>query len=63
LDRNGSLASGARTYVDLVKASGNGGAFWKKATFMNMSVFSKNVSPGIYGATVRASVEVHMPTI
>lgn len=63
LDRNGSLISGALTYPNLVRPSGDGGAFWRTCRFLRGTVLHKNVSNTLYAATVRFTCEVPMPEL
>lgn len=55
---NGSLASGAKMYPDLVKTSGFGGYFWRQLWFKDVRGATPFLSsPPLWYTTVKATVE------
>lgn len=63
LDYDGSLRSGAMMYPDLVKSSGEGGFFWKKIFFKNMTSQESTSVPPLYRAIVRGTFEIDFPEL
>jgi hypothetical protein len=63
LDADGTLVSGAMMYPQMVDFSGNGGFYWKKMFWKDVS-FSPVVSnPPLYRAIVRANFEIDFPEL
>lgn len=60
---NGSLASGALTYPQLVAPTGEGGYLWKTITWSGVSTQETISMPPLYQAVVRATFEVILPEI
>lgn len=60
LDYTGGLASGARSYPDLVKPTGWGGFYWNYATFQQMGMQESISMPPLYQAVVRATMEINL---
>lgn len=60
LDYNGSIASGAMCFPDLVKPTGQGGFFWRGGTFVNMNSQETISTPPLYQAVVRCTFEVNL---
>lgn len=63
LDSNGSVASGAMVYPDLVKPTGEGGFFWKKVFIKEMTTQEAPSNPPMYRALVRGTFEIDFPEI
>lgn len=63
LDENGSPASGALMYPDLIKATGDGGFGWVQLRFEDFRGTAQphEVTAPLYAATVRAVCEVDLP--
>lgn len=57
---DGSIASGARAFPDLVKPTGEGGFYWHHGTFMNAGIQETISSPPLYQAVVRITFEVNL---
>lgn len=62
-NENGSLASGAMTYPQLIAPVANGGFFWKKLTFKKMISQESITMPPLHQAVVRGTFEVVLPEI
>lgn len=60
---NGSLASGALTYPQIVAPTGEGGCFWKNITFAGVTTQETISMPPLYQAVVRGTFEVILPEI
>jgi hypothetical protein len=60
LTSNGSIASGAKCFPDLVKPTGQGGYYWKYGTFMQMGIQDSISNPPLYQAVVRSTFEVNL---
>jgi hypothetical protein len=60
LDANGSVASGALCFPDLVKPTGQGGFFWQGGTFLQMNTQETISMPPLFQAVVRATMEVNL---
>jgi len=63
LTQNGSLSSGAKTYPQLIMATGDGGYFWKNIIFKNMSGRSLPNTPPLFRSVVRTNCELIMTEI
>jgi hypothetical protein len=63
LDANGSIKSGALTYPDLVRSTGDGGFYWHKARFKNMTSQSVESPQPLFRAVVRGTVQVDQALI
>lgn len=63
LDYEGSVASGAMVYPDLVKSSGEGGFFWKKIFIKNMQTQEAASTPPLFRAAARGTFEIDFPEI
>ncbi len=61
LDANGSLASGAMMYPDLVKATGEGGFRWNNCFITDMKSVEQRHPLSIWSSTVRGTFEVDLP--
>jgi hypothetical protein len=60
LDYNGSIASGAMCFPDLVKPTGQGGFFWRGGAFVNMNSQETISTPPLYQAVIRCTFEVNL---
>lgn len=63
LDYQGSIASGAMVYPDLVQSSGDGGFFWKKIFIKEMKAQDSPSAPPLFRAVVRGTFEIDYPEI
>ena len=65
LDRNGTPVTGAMMYPDLVAPTSDGGYFWKKIWFVNMTGQETKVDarPPLYSAVVRGTLEIDFPEL
>ncbi len=63
LDYQGSIASGAMVYPDLVKMSGDGGFYWKKIFVKDMLTQESSSLPPLFRAVVRGTFEIDYPEI
>ena len=58
LKEDGSLVANPKTYPDYISETGAGGHLWKGAVLSNMSLVNTFTQPSLFGATVRATIEV-----
>jgi hypothetical protein len=63
LDYQGSIASGAMCYPDLIKYPEDGGFYWKKILFEDMQAQDAPSMPPLYRAVVRGSFRIDFPEI
>jgi hypothetical protein len=60
LDYGGSIASGALTFPDMVKPTGQGGFYWRGGTFLQVGSQETISTPPLYQAVVRTTFEVNL---
>jgi hypothetical protein len=63
LNYDGSLASGAMTYPNLILPSGDGGFYWKKILFEDVQAQDSQDTPPLFRATVRGTFRIDYPEI
>lgn len=60
---NGSLSDNAMNYPEMVAPTGDGGFFWKRISFDNMTGQDISSNPPLFRATVKTTCEIEFPEL